>query len=341
MAEPTVRQLAQKDYPVYYFYSLEPELARRAAQALCTELLAGETENTVLPGAAPDVEAMVMAAGTISFFGTRRLVYLPEIDPSAYSDKDLEAVCDLLASAENAVFVLAGTVKEERGKPAPGKRTKKLLDACQKVGYVRFLEKPTGAALRQLLIQRAQAQNTALSDPVARVLVERCGEDMTLLENEVDKLCAVSGYGTITAAMVAQAATANLEADVFEMTRLVTAKNATGACQKLQTLLFLQNEPIQIAGALSSTYVDLYRAKLGQQSRRPYNAVFSDFGYKGSPYRFKYVYETASHYTLKQLENCLSILLDMDRALKGGSAIDQQIELETTLCRLCLAGGRK
>ena len=35
-----------------------------------------------------------------------------------------------------------------------------------------------------------------------------------------------------------------------EMIRMITAKNATGACKKLQTLLRLQQEPIAILGAV-------------------------------------------------------------------------------------------
>ena len=40
----------------------------------------------------------------------------------------------------------------------------------------------------------------------------------------MDKLAALSGYQTITPAMVAEAGVVSLEADVFEMVRMVTAK---------------------------------------------------------------------------------------------------------------------
>ena len=111
--------------------------------------------------------------------------------------------------------------------------------------------------------------------------------------------------------------TVSLEADVFEMIRMITAKNATGACKKLQTLLRLQQEPIAITGAMIGSYVDLYRVKLGASKRKSYAAVFKDFGYKGSDYRLKRSAETASHYTLGQLETCLQVLLDLDKSLKS------------------------
>lgn len=85
------------------------------------------------------------------------------------------------------------------------------------------------------------------------------------------------------------------------------------------------------------SYVDLYRVKLGASKRKSYAAVFKDFGYKGSDYRLKRSAETASHYTLGQLETCLQVLLDLDKSLKS-QPVDVQTLLEAVLCRLALAG---
>lgn len=56
------------DQSVYYFFSTEEYLvrqaARRAVDSLCRE--SGE-DATVIPGPVPDLDQVVMAAGTISF----------------------------------------------------------------------------------------------------------------------------------------------------------------------------------------------------------------------------------------------------------------------------------
>ena len=336
--EAKLRQLADSSCPVYYFYSSERYLVRQSVSAV-SRLLSADTdeETTVLDGAAPELEQLIMAAGTISFFGTRRVVILPELDPAAYSDKDLDELCETLASLENAVVVLGSVFPLERSKLKTGKRAQKLLAQCKKLGYAEELAKPKPYELKVMMIDRAQQQGTTLPEGAASALLERCGEDPFLLENEVDKLCALSGYQTVTAAMVAEMGTVSLEADVFEMIRMITAKNATGACKKLQALLRLQQEPIAITAALIGSYVDLYRVKLGAAKRKSYNAVFKDFGYKGSDYRLKRSAETASHYTLGQLEACMQILLDLDKSLKG-QPVDDEVLLETALCRLALAG---
>ena len=299
--ETKLRQLADKGCPVYYFYSSERYLVRQAVAAATRILTADSDEDaTVLDGAAPEIEQLIMAAGTISFFGTRRVVVLPEIDPAAYSDKDLEELNSTLSSLENAVVVLGSVFELERSKLKTGKRAQKLIAQCKALGYTEELAKPKPFELKMMMIDRAKEQKTTLPDGAAAALLERCGEDPFLLENEVDKLCALSGYQTVTAAMVAEMDTVSLEADV-------------------------------------GSYVDLYRVKLGAAKRKNYSTVFKDFGYKGSDYRLKRSAETASHYTLGQIENCMQVLLELDQSLKS-QPTDDQILLETALCRLAMAG---
>ena len=339
--ETKLRQLADKECPVYYFYSSERYLVRQAVTAITRILTADSDEDaTVLDGAAPEIEQLIMAAGTISFFGTRRVVVLPEIDPAAYSDKDLEELNSTLSSLENAVVVLGSVFELERSKLKTGKRAQKLIAQCKALGYTEELAKPKPFELKMMMIDRAKEQKTTLPDGAAAALLERCGEDPFLLENEVDKLCALSGYQTVTAAMVAEMGTVSLEADVFEMIRMITAKNATGACKKLQTLLRLQQEPIAITAAMIGSYVDLYRVKLGAVRRKNYSTVFKDFGYRGSDYRLKRSAETAAHYTLPQLEACMQVLLELDKSLKS-QPVDDGVLMETALCRLALAGSSR
>lgn len=326
--------------PVFYFYSAEGYLVRQRMAAVRGQLLQGEAETTVLDGPAPGIEQVIMAAGTISFFGTRRIVEMPELAPAGYSDKDLDALCDALQSAENAVFLLGSVFEQERGRLRLSKRAQKLIALCKKIGVAQELAQPKPFELKAMMIERARLQGAVLTENAASALMDRCGNDPFRLENETDKLCALAGYGTVTPAMVAQMCAQDLEADVFEMVRLVTAKNSTGACQKLAALLRLQNDPIQITGALIGSYVDLYRVRLGQLAKRGYSAVFQDFGYKGSDYRLKRSAETAAHYTLPQLEGCLDILAELDKGLKS-SPVDKQTLLETALCRLALAGSIK
>ena len=78
---------------LYSFYASDEALVHTAAQKTLKYLNRDDPETTVLDGPTPSVEEIVLAAGTISFFGGKRLVLMPLIRPSTYSDKDLQELC--------------------------------------------------------------------------------------------------------------------------------------------------------------------------------------------------------------------------------------------------------
>ena len=323
---------------LYYFYASDEALVHTAAQKTLKYLNRDDPETTVLDGPTPSVEEIVLAAGTISFFGGKRLVLMPLIRPSTYSDKDLQELCDTLADTENAIFVLTSIIEESYGKLRPGKREQKLIASCEKLGYCVQLNRPTGAALQAMARDWAKEAGADFAPGAEASLLARCGEDQFLLKNEVEKLAALANYSTITKEMVSRLGTVTLDADTFDMVKLLTSGQADKAQQKLKTLLALQNEPIMITGALISNYLDLYRVLLGRRSRRSLGDVAKDFGYKGNwNYRLNSTEKTALRFKRAQLEDCLHILQRLDTDLKS-SKLDADLLMQKALCELALAG---
>lgn len=323
---------------LYYFYASDEALVHTAAQKTLKYLNRDDPETTVLDGPTPSVEEIVLAAGTISFFGGKRLVLMPLIRPSTYSDKDLQELCDTLADTENSIFVLTSIIEESYGKLRPGKREQKLIASCEKLGYCVQLNRPTGAALQAMARDWAKEAGADFAPGTEAALLARCGEDQFLLKNEVEKLAALANYSTITKEMVSRLGTVTLDADTFDMVKLLTSGQADKAQQKLKTLLALQNEPIMITGALISNYLDLYRVLLGRRSRRSLGDVAKDFGYKGNwNYRLNSTEKTALRFKRAQLEECLHILQRLDTDLKS-SKLDADLLMQKALCELALAG---
>lgn len=313
----------------------------RSAAAKAEKFLSEEApDTTTLDGPTPSVEDIVLAAGTISFFGGRRLVILPLIRPSAYSDKDLQELCDTLSDTENAVFVLTSLLEEKYGKIKPGKREQKLIAACEKLGYCVQITKPGRAALQEMARTWAGEYHTTFAPGAEAALLDRCGDDQFLLQNEIAKLAALSGYTTITTQMIQQLGTVTLDADTFDMVKLVAAGNTRQALAKLQTLLELQNEPILITGALIGNYLDIYRAFLAKKSRRPLADLAKDFKYTGKwNYRLGNADQTAARFQRSQIEESLRILQKLDLDLKG-SRLDAPLLMQKAICELSLARSR-
>ncbi|MFQ9680466.1 MAG: DNA polymerase III subunit delta [Ruthenibacterium lactatiformans] len=294
-----------------------------------------DAEVTRVEGPAPSIEEAVAAAGTISFFGTKRIVELPMLEPSAMNEADVGALCDLMQSLENAVLVMSTVFKDDKAKLS--KKAKQLIGAAEKAGLTAELVKPGPQDAKRFAVEKARELGAVLSPGAASELVERCGTDLFALESELSKLAAVADYGEITPELIAQMGTQSIEADVFEMVRLVTARNKTRAMAKLSQLLELQNEPIAIAAALSGSFVDMYRVKCGARHiviMRPCTRIFIP----GSDYRLRKSGETAPIIPAPA-EHILSVLLGLDAALKS-SAADGQV-LQTALCEVMQIGERR
>ena len=248
---------------------------------------------------------------------------------------DLPAILRTWAMQMSAGFPLNAMLF---GKLRPGKREQKLIASCEKLGYCVQLNRPTGAALQAMARDWAKETGADFAPGAEAALLARCGEDQFLLKNEVEKLAALANYSTITKEMVSRLGTVTLDADTFDMVKLLTSGQADKAQQKLKTLLALQNEPIMIAGALISNYLDLYRVLLGRRSRRGLGDVAKDFGYKGNwNYRLNSTEKTALRFKRAQLEECLHILQRLDTDLKS-SKLDADLLMQKALCELALAG---
>lgn len=337
-SEKELKKRLQAGCSLYYFYASDEALVRAAAAKTLKFLTREDPEVTVLDGPTPTIEEIVLAAGTISFFGGKRLVQMPMIRPSTYSDKDLQELCETLADTENAVFVLTSVIEEKFGKLRPGKREQKLIAACEKIGYCVQINKPGRSELQALARAWAEETGAAFAPGAEAELLDRCGEDQFLLKNEIAKLAAFSGYGTITKQMVQQLGTVTLEADTFEMVELVVSGRTEQAQRKLKTLLELQNDPILITGALAGNYLDMYRVLQAKRSRRSLADLAKDFGYGGKwSYRLGKTEKTAARFKRHQLEQCLCILQKLDLDLKS-SKLDADLLLQKALCELALAG---
>lgn len=337
-SEKELKKKLQTGCALYYFYACDEALVRTAANKVLHFLKQDDPEITTLDGPTPTVEEIVLAAGTISFFGGKRLVLMPMIRPSTYSDKDLQELCETLSDTENAIFVITSVIEEKYGKLRPGKREQKLIASCEKLGYCVQINKPGRSELQAMARSWAQEYGATFAEGAEAALLERCGEDQFLLQNEIAKLSALSNYSTITQTMIQQLGTVTLEADTFEMVELVVSGQIDQAQKRLKILLALQNEPILITGALAGNYLDLYRVLLGKRGRRSLADVAKDFGYGGKwSYRLGKVERTASRFKRHQLEQCLCILQRLDLDLKS-SKLDADLLMQKALCELAIAG---
>ncbi len=291
-----------------------------------------DSEITRIAGEDFTLEEAVLAAGTISFFATKRIIRIDRLQPASLSDKDMTEFCELLHDTENAVFIITLWCKNQKDRKA--KKVKQLEDAVRLTGCWQDLTAPGGGDLKAMAKQMAKTLGAAMDDAAAQELADRTGGDLYLLSNEVAKLAAGAEYGTITQKTVSALATRTVEADVFKMIDAVTAGRPADAFAILDRLLYLRSEPIAIVGALASSFVDMARVQTGGHHKVGYAGVFKDLQYTGNDYRLKRASQNAARFSPQQLRAALELLVELDTALKS-SPLDNSVLLQTALSELC------
>mgnify|MGYP002515567788 CR=1 FL=1 len=146
-----LKEALENGCPVFYFYSTEEYLLQSHAQKALSVLEKEDPDMTRIDGPTPDVEEILLAAGTVSFFSTRRVVFLPLLRPTTYAEEDFKLLCDALSTAENAVFVITSLFEEKQKK---AKRVTKFIELCGKLGFAAELTRPSQSELVKELQRR-------------------------------------------------------------------------------------------------------------------------------------------------------------------------------------------
>ena len=325
---------SQADKHFWLCYGTEGFLVRQNAKEILSSYLdsgLAQSDFTVVEGASPDMESLLAACGTISMFGGLRLVYLPDLEFTALTDKGAAEFCRLVEETENAVLVAACISKE--AKAASSKKAKLLIECAEKNGMEIASDQMSPQNKEAFLVRFAQELGAEMDKSAARLLMETCNMSLEGLLNEVSKLAAGAAYTEIDTATVEKLATRTVEADVFAMVDALVAKNAPKTFSILRDLLENGNDEIAICGAIAGSYIDMYRVKCGKEKGKAPSAVHRDMHYTGSDWRLKKSAERAAPFTLSGLAGSISLLAQLDLQLKS-SGVNSRILLENAVAEL-------
>ncbi len=211
----------------------------------------------------------------------------------------------------------------------------KALKLIDSVGACCKIDKRTRPSLEKLLISSAAKKDCTLTKECAAYIINLAGEDMSTLQNELNKVCAYTGNGEITKDDIDKTVIVSVEAKIFQLSKMIVRGEADKAFENLANLFKLREEPVVILGVLSKAFVDMYRVKAIKESGIPYSKLSDDFpaAYKGRGFLLDNAANDGSQFTLTQLKDALDLLSDADRRLKS-TGEDGRIVIEELVLRL-------
>ena len=209
-------------------------------------------------------------------------------------------------------------------------RTKLATSLKQNGTVVNFVRQEQGD-LVDWVRRRFKALGKDIDSRLALELVFLCGDLMTNLISEIEKIGAYSKQPHITRADIEAVATPQLDAVVFRMTDAIGEGNFDKAASVLGELYQMQEPPIKIMWSLGRQMRQIYSARLAMEQRRGAGYVASLWGIK--PYPAEKLMNSARRFSLSWCRKAVIRCAQTDMAMKSTGQDAQQL-LTTLLLEL-------
>lgn len=215
-----------------------------------------------------------------------------------------------------------------------------IMDLFQKVGVVAELSHRTPQKIARMLMKAAPERGTTIGQEEAEYLIGVVGEDIQVLLNEFNKVCAFADGAPVTREMIDQTAVKTVEASVFDISEAIFTGKTDQAFAIVQELLRKKTPAQPIIGALAGAYVNLYRLQTAYAADKNVSDFAETMGYKGnSSYALKKLAGFTRKIPRAAVKESIDILLEADVKSKS-AAVDPAILLSEVLARLSAAAAR-
>jgi DNA polymerase III subunit delta len=267
-------------------------------------------------------EAVVSACNSYSLFGEGPFVLVRNLDTWNAAQKSV-IVAYLDNPAPEADLVLLGKKLGAR---------ERLLAAVKKSGEVHTFEQPTGKALVRWVVGHAKGLGLDLPVDVAGSLIERCSGDKQRLVSEMEKLALYVAGRPTTGEDVEALCPPDVQSNIFAFVDALAAGDRARALRLLGDLISTGEPPLRV------TYMVRRQFRLVARAR----ALFERGASQGElarelnvpPFVTRKLEEQARGLSDEDLEEALSLVLNLERGLKGGSDLGDELQIELAVLKL-------
>lgn len=289
-------------------------------------------------GESASLNDIIDASQVLPMMSDRVVVLVRDFDLSKLNADENEQLEEMLKDLPETT-VLVFWLDSIKFNPKKDNRWKKLVSLFNKYGKTVEFEKKDKNYLSKFVIGLANKQGRNISVNDAYYLIDTVGDDLNVLENETNKLCAYCENGTVDREAINTVSTRTVTVKAFELTKAVSSNNLNRAFEILNVFFEQKMEPTVILNEIITAYVDMYRAKVSVAAGEGSEALAPDFNYGNTSFRLRNGASYASDISVEQLRECLFELDKADTIIKS-TAGDNRLALEQLLVSLAVISNR-
>lgn len=321
---------------LYFIYGEEKYLVKHYTDLLMKKIVPQDFADFnlhIYDGKSPDFDDISNAAEALPIFSQYSCICIKDLHADSLnadsSDKLEKLISDI---SDSTVIIISLPTVDVNMKSAKGK---KLLGLFEKYGSVLNFDHAGMGQLSKLIERGAKERGCEFAYSEANYLISLVGDDMTVILNELEKICAYKKGGKINKSDIDAVVVKNTQARAFDLAKALTSNNCDMAMSILDTLFYMREEPVNILSAMITPYIDMYRAKVFVSGGMRAEDAAGYFNYKNKEFRLTNGARTAAKYSMTQLRQFLEVLNDADIMLKS-STVDGRLVLEQTITKLLL-----
>lgn len=336
----------------YVFHGDEEFRCSQAVAKLKAQIMSdgiGDLNIVVLDGKKVGLGELIGACNTVPFLTDRRLVIveglLGRLEPRAssrakkreksrspsaseleYADK-LAAYLPDLPPSTRLVFV-------ERKRLSPHNPIlKQATDSSE--AYVREFKQPGSGALQDWIRRQARRKGADITGDAVRMLISFVGQNMRLLDQELEKLVALVNYsGTITGDDVKTLVHATHDPNIFSLVDALGLRDRQRAMLELQELLATGASDLYLLAMMTRQI----RLILSVKDLVEEKGLAPDATRRELRISHRFILEKllrqARWFSIEELEMIQRRMLGIDQAIKTGS-IEGSLALELLVVEVC------
>lgn len=332
---------------VYFLFGKEDFLIRTYAEKIIAAAVPEDSRdmNYVKYSKAPKAGELSGQLDNMPFFADYKCVLIEDLDADALDNAEHKAYLSIIGNIpETSVLIIAQknilleTDSKGKFKPKPKAKTEKLISECEKAGCVCEFRQLTADKLANMTVKKVAGAGCSISYENAEFLSMECGRSLTVLQTEIEKLCAykqTSQDREISREDIEKLVPRLLESDIYAISRELFAGRTGNALRILDDLFAQKTEPFMILAALSGHFTDLYRAKLGQQAKKSSADTAKAFGYFGRTFVMDAAYRSVKNLSIAYLGDCVRILYNANR-LMNSTKSDKRILIEKAMTEIAI-----
>lgn len=321
---------------VYFLFGEEHFLTKTYENKIIEAALGKEPSdlNFVRFNEAPPSDTLSDFADSMPFFAEYKVIVINDLDADKLDNTEMKAYTDIIEQLPDTTVLVISQTGIEIDPKKPKTKMKKLMEAAEKSGVLCEMKHMSSSQLAQMAIKKAARLNCNLSQENAVLLAELCGKDMNLLSTEVQKLCDYTGSGEITRDAIDALVPKLVDTSIYTLASELFGGNTAKAFRILDDLFIQRIEPVIILSTLSGHFVDCYRAKLAQLSKKSANDAAAAFNYpRNRTFVMTKAFGSVKYLSVGYLKQCIGILYDTNLLLNSSRA-DRRTLIERALTEI-------